>query len=133
VFKPAIGQRVKYTANTGSCLIATANTNLDGTGTMGSLIVGAGNGTLVQTITIQAVQSTTRGMVRLFLMDSEPTFTKLIAEIDIPSKSVSAIDNAFSITIETDFMLMAGYVIKASTEKAESFRVIAEGLDSAYP
>ena len=133
VFEPAIDQRVKLTANTGMCLISTANTGLDGGGTLGTLIQGSGNGTLVETITIKAISNTTRGMVRLFLRDSEPIFTKLIAEIDIPEKTVSAVDDTFAITIQTDFMLMSGYSILASTEKAESFQVIAEGVNTAYP
>src|SRR5205807_8636071 len=110
-----------------------ANANLDGTGTVVFLIGGAGNGTLVETINIKATGNTTRGMVRLFLQDAEPTFTKLIAEIDIPEKTTSSVDEAFSITLQTDFMLKSGYNIAASTQNAETFAVIAEGLDTAFP
>lgn len=132
VFEPAIGQRVKYTANTGSCSISTANTNLDGTGSLANFITGAGNGTLVETITIKAAVTTSRGMVRFFLTDSE-TFWKLIAEIDIPEQTISSVDEAFCITLQTDFMLKSGYSIAASTEKAENFFIIAEGVDTSFP
>jgi len=133
VFEPAYGQRVNYTANTGTCLISTANTALNGTGTIATLITGAGNGTLVRTITITATQSTTRGMVRLFLQDDEPTFTKLIAEIDIPERTISSADKAFHVVLKVDFMLKSTYSIRASTEKAEGFRLVAEGLDTSFP
>lgn len=133
VFRPAYGQRVKYTANTGMGLISTANSNLDGTGTLVNIITGASNGTYVETITIKALGNTTRGMVRLFITDATPTFTDLIAEINIPAILQTGIDQAFGTTLKVDFMLRSGYKLAASTEKAESFVVIAEGLDTAFP
>jgi hypothetical protein len=132
VFEPAMGQRVKYTANTGKALISVANANLDGTGTLVSVITGASNGTYVETITVTAIGNVTRGMVRLFLTDNE-LFTKLIAEIDIPEDTVSGIDEAFSTTLKVDFYLKTGYSIEASTQNAESFQVFAEGLDMVFP
>ncbi|MFL5752306.1 MAG: hypothetical protein ACJ76F_02780 [Bacteroidia bacterium] len=136
VFEPAIGQRVKYTPNTGSGLISTANTNLNGTGTIVNILVSTdlsvSSGTFIETVTIQAIGNTTRGMVRLFVGDGE-LILELIAEVDIPSVTVSSVDKAFSITLQTDFMLQSNHVLSASTEKAESFIVIAEGFDTAWP
>lgn len=132
VFEPAIGQRMKFTANTTSAAISTANTALDGTGSIVTVITGGSNGTKIETITIKATGTVSRGMVRLFLADGE-TFTKLIAEIDIPEQTVSTIDKAFEITLETDFFLRSAYSIGASTNNAESFIVRAEGLDITYP
>jgi hypothetical protein len=132
VFEPAIGQRAKYTANTTSAAISTANTALDGSGAMATVITGASNGTHVETISIKATGSVSRGMIRLFLSDGELS-TKLIAEIDVPEKTVSSVDEAFEITLETDFMLKSGLMIAASTNNAESFIVRAEGLDLTYP
>lgn len=132
VFEPAIGQRAKYTANTTSAAISTANTGLDGSGTIVTVITGASNGSLVETITIKATGSVTRGMIRLFLADGE-TFTKLIAEIDVPEKTVSTIDAAFELTLQTDFMLKSGLMIAAATNNAESFIVRAEAVDITYP
>ena len=132
VFEPAIGQRMKFTANTTSAAISTANTALDGTGSIVTVITGGSNGTKIETVTIKATGTVSRGMVRLFLADGE-TFTKLIAEIDIPEQTVSTIDKAFEITLETDFFLRSAYSISASTNNAESFIVRAEGLDITYP
>lgn len=132
VFKPAIGQRVKYTSNTGMGLISTANSNLDGTGTIVTIIIGASNGTYIETISVKALGNTTKGMVRLFLTDGS-TFTDLVAEINVPAKIQSSVDQSFSSTIRVDFMLKSGWSIAASTEKGESFAIVAEGLDTAFP
>jgi hypothetical protein len=126
-----MAEETQYTANTGMQTISTANSNLDGSGTLSSAIItGASNGTLIKTVTIKSIQNTTHGMVRLFIYDGSNT--KLAAEIEIPAVTKSATDSAFEITIPVDFALKSGWSLKASTQNAESFNVIAEGLDWAY-
>lgn len=120
----------QYTANTGIAVISTANSNLDGTGTLVNVITGASNGTLIKTVRIKARVNTTQGMVRLFLYDG--TNTKLLEEVEIPAVTKSASDPAFEKVIPLYFTLKSGWILKASTEKAETFNVIAEGLDWAY-
>jgi len=79
----------KYTANTGMQTASTANTNLDGSGTLTSAIVtGASNGTQIQSVSVKAQVSTTAGMVRLFLYDG--TNTKLLKEVPVPAVTKSA-------------------------------------------
>lgn len=127
-----MAEETQYTANTGMQTISTANSNLDGTtGTYSSAIItGASNGTLIKTITIKAQTNTTQGMVRLFINDGSTN--RLISEIEIPAVTKSATDPAFEITIPVDYALESGWLLKASTEKAETFNVIAEGLNWAY-
>lgn len=120
----------QYTANNGMVTISTANSNLDGTGTLGTVITGASNGTLVKSITIKAQVNTTQGMVRLFIYDG--TNTRLIEEIEIPAVIKSGQDKAFEITIQCNYRLQSGYVLKASTQNAETFNVIAQGDNWAY-
>jgi len=127
-----INERAKYTANTGSVLISTANTNINGTGTIGMVITGAANGTLVKSITIQAIGNTTKGMVRLFVYNPYVMLYYLIDEIDIPAVIQSGTQEAFSITYELDYDLQAALGIAASTHNADSFIVTAQGLDYAY-
>lgn len=128
--------RAKYTANTGIGLISTANSNLDGsTGTYVTVITGASNGTLIKSITIKAVANTTRGMVRLFIG------TALVEEIEIPYVTLTTAsppvydgrDSSFSISLEVNYFLKPGVVLKASTQNGESFIVTAQGLDVTYP
>lgn len=120
----------QYTANTGTVVISTANSNLDGTGTLGLVLSAASNGTLIKTITVKSQVSTTQGMVRLFIYDG--TNTRLIQEIEVPANTKSATNPAFEYTWNCDIKLKSGYRIYASTQNAETFNVIAEGLDWAY-
>ncbi|MEO5642030.1 MAG: hypothetical protein ABIQ40_08485 [Bacteroidia bacterium] len=120
----------QYTANTGCATISTANTNLDGTGTLGTVLTAASNGTLIKSVTIKAQVSTTAGMVRLFV--SGGGATELIAEIEVPAVTKSATDPSFENYMEINYALKSGYILKASTVNAEAMNVIAEGLDWAY-
>ncbi len=121
----------QYTANTGMVVISSANSNLDGsTGAYGTVITAGSSGTLIKTVTIKAQGNTTRGMVRLFVYDG--VTTRLIREVDIPVVTKSSTDPSFSIVIPLDLKLEASGVLKASTQNAETFNVIAEGMDWAY-
>src|ERR1051326_122814 len=122
----------QYTTNTGIAQISTANANLDGTtGTYGTVLTGASSGTFIKTVTIKATGNTTHGMVRLFVAKTGGT-AKLIAEVDVPAITKGANDPAFERTIPLDLHLESGGVLKASTENAETFNVIAEGQDWTY-
>jgi hypothetical protein len=129
-----LNERAKYTASTGMVTISTANTNLDGTGTLGEVIrAGAlAKGTLIKSVTIKSSTNVGQGMVRLFVFDG--TNTKLIIEVEIAPETIkSGIAHSFVKTIPLNFVLKAGWSLKASTELANTFNVIAEGLDWVYP
>jgi hypothetical protein len=129
-----INERVNYTANTGTALLSTANSNLDGTGTKATVLTPASNGTLIKTITVKGRGNVTRGMVRLFLTNTELGTSVLLDEIDIPGVAQTGTQDAFEIVYEVNYYLAAGtYTLTASTEKAENFIVVAEGLDMTYP
>jgi hypothetical protein len=125
----------QYTANTGMVKISTANTNLDGTGTLGTVITGASNGTLVKNVYIKATDtgnySTAQGMIRLFVYDGTAN-TRLLMEIDVPNASQSSTDTSWETCIPLNYHLKSGYILKASTQNGDGFNVIAEGLDFAY-
>lgn len=126
-----MAEETQYTANTGMRTISTANSNLDGSGSISeAIITGASNGTIIKTVTIKAIGNTTHGMVRLFIYDGSNT--KLASEIEIPAVTKSSVDPAFEITIPVDYALKSGWSLRASTEKAESFNIIAEGLNWTY-
>jgi len=131
-----LNQRAKYTANYGLSTISTANTSLSGTGTIGTVLTAASNGTYIKRVIIKGSVNTTTGMVRLFIgvPDGEGGFfNKLIKEVEIPAVTKSSVREALAIVIDLDFYLKAAYLLKASTERAETFNVIAEGLDITYP
>ena len=120
----------QYTANTGIVSISTANSNLDGTGTLGTVLTAASNGTLVKTVTIKAAGTVTQGVVRLFITGGG--VTRLVEEIEIPNRTPSADEPAFEYTLNCDYKLQSGYALKAATQNAETFNVIAQGLDWEY-
>ena len=127
-----INERVKYTAHTGMAQISTANSNLDGSGTLADVLVGASNGTYIKTITIQATTETTpQGVVRIFVYT--PGYYCLIEEVEIPMVLPSGNDKAWAVSLDVDFYLKTNYTLKVSTEKANTFNVIAEAYDYSYP
>jgi hypothetical protein len=125
-----MAEETQYTANTGFVTITTANTNLDGSGTLGTVLTAGSNGTLIKTITVTSNESCSMGMIRLFIYDGSNN--RLFKEIEVIATDASNINPRFEVHIPMDFTLKAGYVLKASTEIGESFNVIAEGLDWEY-
>lgn len=126
----------KYAPKFGSTIISTANTNLNGTGTIGT-VYAAGvsptyNGSSISTINIKSTVNVTPGMIRIFINNGTTSF--LFKEIIVPSVTVSATDQSFNKTIpfEDDFDLQPGYSIGASTQLAQSSNVFAEGNDWNY-
>ena len=136
VYKSEIGQRTKYAALTGTTVMSTANSNLTGSGTLYTVLTaGATNGTRIKTITIKGATTLTRGMVRLYIVDTagNPN-TDIVAEIEIPAVSQNGIQGSFAISLEVDFFLEYNYTLKASIENgSEDTVVIAEGVDMSYP
>jgi len=121
----------QYIANTGLVTISTANPNLDGTGAFGTVIKAADLvGLLIKTIIVKAAQSTTQGVVRLFINDG--TNTKLLKEIEVPAVIASATDPTFEIFVPVNFYLEANWYLYASTQNAETFNIIAEAQDWHY-
>ena len=133
----------KYTANTGYKTITTANTSLTGSGTNNTdiwdIITGASNGTQIQSITIKSQVNNVDGMVRLFVNDGGGDGTShnfLLTEIPVDATTKSGTAHSFSKRIDFSgkgFFLKSGWKLRATTEKSETFNIIAEGLDLTYP
>jgi hypothetical protein len=119
------------TPHIGVVSIATANTGRDGSGTLGSVITGATNGTRVTRITVTASGTTTAGMVRLYIDSGAGAL--LWKEIPVTaitgSASVAEFSSISEFTGERSVILPNAYILKASTHNAEPFVVIAEGGD----
>ncbi len=105
--------------------ISTANANRDGTGTIGTLLTGATDGTKINAIKIKATGTTTAGMVRVFYYDG--TNTRLLFEVPISAITPSATLPAFEATVPVDIVVPSAKEIRVSTEKAETFNVFAIG------
>jgi hypothetical protein len=109
--------------------IATANTNRDGTGTIGTVMTAGASGSRIDYVLIKATVTTTAGCVRLYVYDGSTYF--LIEEINIPAITVSATQPAYSFTyyIPGGLLIPSGYSLRASTEKSENFNIVAQGGD----
>ena len=125
------------TPKVGMAVISTANTNRDGTGTLGTVFSAGTNGSLIEAVEIQATGTTTAGMVRLFLHDG--TNARMIGEVPVlavtPSATVpawSAIVNSQGMnngTIQLPIRIPTGWSLRASTHNAESFNTFGFGGD----
>lgn len=124
---------VENKAQNGMVTISTANSNLDGTGTLGTVLTGSDNGTRIDRIYIKAIGDVTQGMVRLFL--DTGSGIRLIREIPISTVDQRGVTQAFSFIVRypTGLNLPSGWILKASTQNAESFNIIAEGTSWDYP
>lgn len=111
--------------------VSTANANLDGTGTVATIITGGTNGTRIHKIEVKAIVTTTDGMIRLFIYDG--TNTRLWKEISVSAITKSGTVGSFETSIdllgEEALVLPVNYELRASTENAETFNIIAEGGD----
>jgi len=134
-----IGSSLEYMAQAGNGKISTANTSLTGSGTMTKIITagsaGSGySGCAINSLVIKAQQTTTPGMIRLFLQDDVPSTPVLFSEIIVPSASSGGCSRSFSYQAigGGSLCLPPGYSLWASTEKGESFSVIADAMDWKY-
>lgn len=116
----------------GAATISTANTNRDGTGTIGTVVTADSNGqgTRISAIRMVATGTTTAGVVRLFLHDGSNYY--LIHEQLVTAETPSTTEQVFYANWfppAEDFVLPPGWSIRASTHNAEEFNVIAIGGD----
>lgn len=120
--------------------VSTANTNRDGTGTTvrvaqgPSVAAASGVGKRIVGVYIQAVSTTTTGMIRFFISTDGGTTKRLIDEVVVNAITPAAGTPAFSATAAALVgLVLTGQVsslnceIYASTEKAETFNIVVAG------
>lgn len=117
------------TPNLGVAAISTANTNRDGTGTVGTIFTADVKGSRVHRIRIKAVGTTTAGMIRIFIHNGSAFFLYLEVPVSAitPSGTVESFSYELDLPNEDAIILPTGYTIRASTHNAESFNVFVEG------
>jgi hypothetical protein len=119
-----------YDASLGIVVINTANSNLDGTGAVSSVVTGSTNGTIVKSLIIKAQTDTSLGMVRLYRKIS--TGNRLVKEVDVPATIKSGRDKSFCRVVPMNLFLESGEELLASTENSDTFNIIAECLNVTY-
>lgn len=130
----AAAQSYASTPRLASAQLSAANALRDGTGTIVSVFTAGASGSRIEAITIQATATTTPGMIRLFVFDG--TNTRLIGEVVVAGVTPSGIQPAFAVQLTTanlsnllPLILPTGHSLRAATNNAESFNVIATGGD----
>jgi len=114
--------------------ISTANTARDGTGTIGTVFTAGSSGSRIDAIDIKATGTTTAGAIRLFIHDG--TNARLLTELPVVAITPSATLPSWEAQLNTNSMsqvlpivIPTGYSLRASTNNAETFNVIAMGGD----
>lgn len=114
--------------------IRTANTKRDGTGTIDTVLTAGASGSRVDAIVVKATGTTTAGTVRLFIHNG--TNAQLLTELPVVAVTPSATLPAWEVQLNAStmsqllpFALPTGYSLRAGTEKAETFNVMAFGGD----
>ncbi|NDF50795.1 MAG: hypothetical protein EB116_12075 [Betaproteobacteria bacterium] len=109
--------------------LSVANTNRDGTGTLGTLLTGTASGTIVEQITIKATGTTTQGMIRFFLSVDGGTNKRLIDEVIVGALTPSGTAQAFyaiAPNLAGLLLLTTNSILYAATNNAETFNVITQ-------
>ncbi len=134
-----LASSMELISNAGSGTVSTANSNLDGaTGTYSTIYTAASgggeSGSVISSITIKAQQTTSPGMVRLFILDTSGLNPGvLFSEVEIPAVTQAATLQTFTCqALRGSLCIPPGYSIMASTQIAETFSVIIEGSDWKY-
>jgi hypothetical protein len=113
--------------------ISTANTNRDGTGTIVTVFSAGASGSRIDQVRIHAVGTTTAGMIRLFIHDG--TNARLWKEVPVVAVTPSSTQPAWAsnvssqVDLELPLVIPNGYSLRAATNNAETFNVIALGGD----
>ena len=104
-------------------LVSAANTGRDGTGTLVTLYTAGANGGRIDDLNMNALASTTAGMLRLFVSDGGAN-NRLVQEVPVQAVTPSGTVQAWASQLRSMALcLQAGYQLKLSTNNAESFAV----------
>lgn len=119
----------------GAVTISTANTNLDGTGTIADLVdAGTTDGIRVDRIEAVATGTTTAGVLRFFIHDNtvwrfwrEAPVTAAVPSVSIRAARIAPIILNTGTVMDGAFVLPTDYKIGVATYNAEEFEVFAFG------
>lgn len=107
--------------------LSVANPNRDGTGTLVNLVTGTTNGIDIQRVIVTSPSATTDGMIRFFIYDGSTN--RLVSETSVFATTPSSTTKAFSTSAGLSLFLEQNQILKASTEKAETFNVIISYIE----
>ncbi len=114
--------------------VSVANANRDGTGMIVTVFSAGASGSRIDAIDLKAVGTTTAGMVRLFIHDGADA--RLLTEVPVIALTPSGTLPSWEAQLNTNTMtqvlplvLPTGYSLRAATNNAETFNLLAFGGD----
>ena len=112
-----------------------ANTALDGTGTVATVFTAGADGSKIEKVIVQHLGTNVDSVLRLFINNGSTNATAsnnaLIYEIDVDANTLSQVDVAARVEIALDLPLPAGYKLNCTigTAVAAGYIVTAIGGD----
>lgn len=112
-----------------------ANTALDGTGTVATVFTAGADGSKIEKVIVQHMGSNVDSVLRLFInngsANSSAVNNALIYELDVDANTLSQVDVAARYEIALDLQLPAGYKLNCTigTAVAAGYMVSAFGGD----
>ena len=112
------------TPKNGVAQVTVANTTRDGTGTLATVYTAGQAGARIDSLLVQATDTTAAGMIRLFISDGSANL--LIMELPVVAVTPAATIPAWCATVNfpNGLVLQANWLLKASTHNAETFNII---------
>jgi hypothetical protein len=117
--------------NMGAGTVTTANSNRDGTGALVTILTAGAQGSRYHRMRIKATGTTTAGMIRIFMYNgvTHYLYKEILVAAITASATVAAFEYELQMPNEDAIVLAAGWSMKASTEKTETFNIFLEGGD----
>jgi hypothetical protein len=116
------------TPRVGAALISTADTSRTSPTNVGTVLTAGSSGSRIDEINVVAMGTTTANVVRLFLFDGTNYFLMQEVLITPLIPSVTAPVVTYTSTY-SNLMLPSGWSLRATTNNAESYEVLAFGGD----
>ena len=111
------------TVRAAAAQVTTANTNRNGTGAIVTVFTAGANGSRIDDISIDAVATTTAGVVRLFINDGTTSY--LWQEILVTATTPSTTIAVWSSTLLNQALVIpSGWSLRASTNNTETFNIL---------
>ena len=111
------------TVRAAAAQVTTANTNRNGTGAIVTVFTAGSSGSRIDDISIDAVATTTAGVVRLFINDGTTSY--LWQEILVTATTPSTTIAVWSSTLLNQALVIpSGWSLRASTNNTETFNIL---------
>lgn len=116
------------TPRVGLATVSTADTSRTSPSNAVTVFTAGASGSRIDEIDITATGTTTANMIRLWIYNGSTYY--LIQEISVPAITPTTVISVFqSSSTYNNFMLQSGQSLRATTNNAESYNVVAFGGD----